>query len=75
MDYSSSPEDTFTNSKEYYLYYGTDGFLYAQHRTTGDMYVLIDAEWEDLEKAWEMIDALNQNFLNVDSSDNFPDDF
>lgn len=66
-------ENLFTNSKDFYLYYGADGFLYSQHKSTGVIYVLFDAEWETLEDVWEIMNALDQN-LGVDFSEDFEDD-
>lgn len=71
------PENSFVNTVEYRLMYGTDGFLYAEHKVNGEIFVLINGEWEELDSVYEVMQSTHENNpnLDVDSSEFFPDDF
>jgi hypothetical protein len=58
------PENSFVNSIEYKLFYGTDGFLYAEHKFNGDYYVLLNGQWEELNAAYELMQSVQEDFLN-----------
>ena len=74
---SNYPENSFTNAKEYHLLYGADGFLYAKHKISGEIYVCLYGQWEELNAALEIMQSIGENYHenDVDNPENFTDDF
>lgn len=56
--------------------YGTNGFLYAEHKLNGLIFVLINGEWEDLDSVHGLMQSAHENNLNfdIDNQDFIPDD-
>ena len=67
-------EETYFNQAEYNYHYGADFFLYAKHKVSGEMYVLFDAEWHNVQDA-EFDWNLGKDELSFDSSNEFYDAF
>ena len=67
-------EEIYFDTANFNYHYGADGFLYATGKTNGNLFVLIDAEWHDVQSAEFDMYAMQEDF-SFDSSENFPDDF
>ena len=57
--------------------YGSDGYLYAKHKVNGEIFVLVNGEWDDLDSVQGLMQGVNENSLDsdVDNLEFFPDDF
>ncbi len=62
---------------EYRLVYGADGFLYAEHKTDGTFFVYINAEWQDLDSVYDLMQGVfeNNSGFDVDNEEFFSDDY
>lgn len=65
------------NANEFDLIYGTDGFLYAQDKFSGEIFVFVNGQWEGLDDVWDLMQSVPEYFPEnfVDNQENFLDDY